>query len=76
MQCIHDDFVIITLNIINYKVHCILIDNRSSANMLFYDAIVRIGLFRDPLKWLDPPLASFSENVILVGAISLPLTTS
>lgn len=35
---------LVTLNIVNYDIHHILIDNRSSLDMLFYDAFIKMGL--------------------------------
>lgn len=40
-----DDFVVVTLNVVDYNVYHILIDNESSASILFYDAFIKIGFF-------------------------------
>lgn len=36
---LHNDVVIVTLNIGNYDVYRILIDNESLANVLYFDAL-------------------------------------
>ena len=38
MQSLHDDVLVESLVIVNYDVCCILIDNKNSADILFYDA--------------------------------------
>lgn len=43
IQFSHDDAVVITLNIENYDVHC-TINNESSANVLCFDAYLKMGM--------------------------------
>ena len=64
-----------TLNIVNYDVHRILINNECLADILFSDAFVMMCLAQDWLKWLDSPLVGFYENAAPIeGVISLPVT--
>ena len=59
---------------VNYDKHFILIDNKSSTDILFYNTFARIDLTRDRLKRLDPPLVEFFENAIpMEEVISLPV---
>lgn len=52
----YNDHVIITLNIINYNIHYILINDKSLNDVLFYDVSIKIGLFLDQLeRRLTPP---------------------
>ena len=37
----HDDPIVVSLTVANYDVKCILIDNGSSADILFYDTFIR-----------------------------------
>ena len=44
IQTFHDDAVVISLIIANYDVKRVLVDNGSSANMLFYEAFQKMNL--------------------------------
>lgn len=49
IQTFHDDTVVVSLTIVQYDVHHVLIDDESFANILFYDALAKINLSRDCL---------------------------
>ena len=66
VRYLHNDAVIVNLNRANFDVYCILVDNGSSANILFYSAFFRMGLALDMLKRLGTPLVDFFGSVILV----------
>ena len=70
----HDDPVVISLNITNYDVHRILVDNRSLVDVLFYDAFVGINLDSELLMKRNSPLIRFSGTTILIEGTIL-LTT-
>lgn len=40
----HDDTIVISVTISNYDIGLILVDNRSSIDVLFYDAFHKINL--------------------------------
>lgn len=40
---LYNDMVVVTLNEKNYDVHHILIDNKSLANILYFDSLVKMG---------------------------------
>lgn len=40
----HDDLVVITINIANYDVNCVLVNNRSSVDVLFNDALLKMNI--------------------------------
>lgn len=62
------------MNVTNYDVHHILIDNGSLANVLFYDAFLNMGLSNDMLEKLNSPLVSFSRTTVpMEGDIRLSL---
>lgn len=48
-------YVVITLNIINYNIHHILINNKSLNDVLFYDVFIKIGLFLLQLERRSTP---------------------
>ena len=61
-----------TLNISNYDVHRVLVDNESLVDILFYDAFVQMGLSFGWLVKKNPPLIGFSSSIVPVeGIISL-----
>lgn len=70
----HDDAIVVSLSIINFDVRCLLIDNGSSVDILFYDAFSRINLPRDHLLRTSSSLVGFSRDGVLVeGTITLPM---
>lgn len=50
VQFLHDDVVVVSLNIKNCNECHILIDNRSLANVLYYDAFLKIEISHDQLE--------------------------
>lgn len=44
VQFLHDDVVVIIMNMKNYDVHRILINYGSSACVLYFDALLKIGM--------------------------------
>ena len=70
----HNDVVVVNLNIANYDVRRILIDNGSSTDILFYDAFSKMGIPADWVERMDSPLIEFIGNTILVeGVITLSM---
>lgn len=66
--------MIVSLNIENYDIHLILIDNKSFANILYYDAFLKIGLFLDQLGRMDSSFVSFTKDEAPVKrVITLPM---
>ncbi|KAK3027560.1 hypothetical protein RJ639_042329 [Escallonia herrerae] len=71
----HDDPLVVTLRVGNFDVKRILVDNGSSAEVLFYEAFQRMNIPSDRLRKLDTPLYGFSNHpVICEGIIALPVT--
>ena len=70
----HDDAIIITLLIADYTARRVLVDNGSSADILYYPAFQQINLGRDQLHLVHSPLVGFGGmQVQLVGTIMLPM---
>ena len=70
----HDDAIIITLLIADYTARRVLVDNGSSADILYYPAFQQINLGRDQLHLVHSPLVGFGGiKVQPVGTISLPV---
>ena len=58
----------------NNKIYRILVDNESSADILYYQAFQRMGLKNSDLKPFPNPIYGFtSDSMVLVGMITLPL---
>ena len=71
----HCDALVIKAMIANNNVHRMLVDNRSSVDILYYQAFERMGLKVSDLKPSPNPIYKFRGNsVIPLGVISLPMT--
>ncbi|XP_042974738.1 uncharacterized protein LOC122306375 [Carya illinoinensis] len=72
----HDDALVVTLVIANYITRRVLIDNESSANILFLEAFVKMGISANKLTPSPTPLKGFFRDTIQPAeAITLPVTT-
>ena len=69
VQLSHNDVVVVTLNIAGYDVRCILIDNESSIDILFYDVFSKISIPDSRMGPLSSPLVVFTGDAILVEGI-------
>ena len=71
----HNDAIVVSLQVANSLVHWILIDNGSSADILFKDALTKINLGGAKLIPVNTPLQGFSRVCIHTeGMITLPVT--
>ena len=67
----HDDAIIITLAIANYTTRRVLIDNESSADILYYPTFHKMRINKELLHLMNVPLIGFGgTKVLLVGTIS------
>ena len=68
----HDDALVVSVRVRDYNVHRMLVDNGSSADILYYPAFQQMGINR---AWLTPtnaPLVRFGGiRVLPLGAITL-----
>ena len=70
----HDDAIVITLLIAGYSTRRVLIDNGSSADILYYPAFQQMNLEREQLRSVHSPLVGFGGmKVQPIGTISLPV---
>ena len=70
----HDNAIVITLLIADYTTRRVLVDNGSSADILYYPAFQQMNLERDQLRSVHSPLVGFGGmKVQPVGTIMLPV---
>ena len=75
VQFPYNDEVVVSLNIENYDVRRILVDNESLADILFYDAFSRMSTLSDHLRPICSPLIGFTGDTIPTkGMIALTVT--
>ena len=71
----HDDPLVIRAIVANTTVHRVLVDNGSSANIIFASAFDKMGIGREKLEPVSTHLRGFSgEKVLPLGSIQLVLT--
>ena len=71
----HDDLLDIRSIVANTTVHRVLIDNGSSADIIFASAFDKMGIGREKLEPVNTHLRGFSEEKVLpLGLIQLVLT--
>ncbi|GFY91128.1 hypothetical protein Acr_07g0013240 [Actinidia rufa] len=71
----HDDALVVSAVIANFNVQRILIDNGSSADILFISAFERMKIGQDKLHPFHTPLIGFGGNTTHpLGWINLPIT--
>ena len=71
----HDDPLVIRVVVANKTIHRILVDNWSSADIIFASAFDRMGIGREKLEPVSTHLRGFSrEKVLPLGSIQLVLT--
>ena len=71
----HDDPLEIRAVVANKTVHRVLVDNGSSADIIFASAFDKMGIGREKLEPVNTHLRGFSEEKVLpLGSIVLVLT--
>ena len=71
----HDDPLVVRAVVANKTVHRVLIDNGSSADIIFALAFDKMGIGREKLEPVNTPLRGFSrERVLSLCSIQLVLT--
>ena len=71
----HDDPLVVCAIVANTTVHRVLIDNGSSADIIFASAFNKMGIGREKLDPVNTHLRGFSgEKVLPLGSIQLVLT--
>jgi hypothetical protein len=68
----HDNALVVTVTVANHMIHRILVDNRSSANILYWLAFQHMGIEQDRIKPFGSPLVGFGrEQVQPIGITPL-----
>ena len=68
----HDDALVVSIRIEDYNMHRVLVDNGSSADILYYPAFQQMGIGREQLIPTNAPLVGFGgTRVVPLGAITL-----
>ena len=71
----HDDPLVVRSIVANTTVHRVLVDNGSSADIIFASAFDKMGIGREKLEPVSTHLRGFSgEKVLPLGSIQLVLT--
>ena len=71
----HDDSLVVRTIVANTTVHRVLIDNGSSADIIFASAFDKMGIRREKLEPVNTHLRGFlGEKVLPLGSIQLVLT--
>ena len=71
----HDDPLVIRAVVANKTIHRVLVDNGSSADIIFTSAFDKMGIIREKLEPVNTHLRGFSrEKVMPLGSIQLVLT--
>ena len=68
----HDDALVVSIQIEDYNMHRVLVDNGSSADILYYPAFQQMGINREWLIPTNAPLVDFGGmRVLPLGAVTL-----
>ena len=71
----HDDPLVVRAIVANKTVHRVLVDNGSSADIIFASAFDKMGIGREKLEPVNTHMRGFSgEKVLPLGSIQLVLT--
>ena len=71
----HDDALVVSLQIGDYNMHRVLVDNGSSADILYYPAFQQMRIDRERLTPTNAPLVGLGgTKVFPLGAITLAVT--
>ena len=71
----HDDALVVSIRVGDYNVHRMLVDNDSSADILYYPAFQQMGINRARLTPTNAPLVGFGgTRVNPLGVVTLPIT--
>ena len=70
-----DDPLVVRVAVANKTVYRVLVDNRSSADIIFASAFNKMGIRREKIEPVNAHLRGFSgERVLPLGSIQLVLT--
>ena len=68
----HDDPLVIMIKVKEFNIHRVLIDNRSSADIIYLPAFQQMKLDKKRIKHFTSPLISFTgDRIIPKGIVTL-----
>ena len=71
----HDDALVVSMRVGDYNMHWVLIDNGSSADILYYPAFQQMRIDKERLIPTNAPLVGFGGSwVFPLGAVTLSVT--
>ena len=71
----HDDVLVVSLQVGDYNMHRVLVDNGSSTDILYYPAFQQMRIDRERLSPTNAPLVGFGgTKVFPLGVITLAVT--
>ncbi|KAI3446591.1 hypothetical protein Pfo_003256 [Paulownia fortunei] len=71
----HNDALVISATLSNFWVKKILVDNRSSADIILYDAFLKLRIDNAQLSLMNTPLTEFGGEVVeTLGEVALPFS--
>ena len=71
----HDDALVVNLRVGDYNMHRVLVDNRSSTDILYYLAFQQMGINREQLVPINAPFVGFGgTRVFPLGTVTLLVT--
>ena len=71
----HDDALVVSLQVGDYNMHWVLVDNGSSANILYYPAFQQMRIDKEQLIPTNAPLVGFGgTRVFPLGVITISVT--
>jgi len=70
-----DDALVVSILVGDYNTHRVLVDNGSSADILYYPTFQQMKIEREQFVPTNAPLVKFEgTKVYLLGAVILPMT--
>ena len=71
----YDDALVVNLRVGDYNMHRVLVDNDSSANILYYPTFQQMGINREQLVPINAPIVGFEgTRVFPLGVVTLSAT--
>ncbi|KAI3458735.1 hypothetical protein Pfo_015398 [Paulownia fortunei] len=71
----HNNALVISATLSNFWVKKILVDSGSSADIIFYDAFLKLGINNAQLSLMNNPLTGFGGEVVeALGEVALPFS--
>ena len=71
----HDDAFVVSLQVGDYNMHRVLVDNGSLADILYYSAFQQMRIDREQLVLINAPLVGFERiRVFPLSAVMLSVT--